>query len=65
MTRLALRDPVDGSTFHALECTAPHLRRLSEQRRITIRDIYLMARLALFGPRGLDEDWDPSTRSPN
>ena len=65
MTHVALRDPVDGSTFRSIACAAPLLRTLSEEHRITIREIYLMIRLELFGLPGLNEDWDPDCELEN
>ena len=59
MNRLALRDPVDGTTFRAIECAAPLLCALSLQHQTTIKEIYIMVRVALFGLNGADEDWDP------
>ena len=59
MARTALHDPVDGSTFMALEVAHPLLRSLSQQYWITIREVYAMVRVAIFGARGADEDWDP------
>ena len=57
--RLALRDPVDGSTFMALEVAHPLLRTQSLEYLITVREVYAMVRVALFGLNGADEDWDP------
>ena len=65
VTHIALRDPIDGSTFHSIACAAPLLRALSEEHRITIREIYLMVRLELFGLRGLNEDWVPDCELEN
>ena len=59
MNRLALRDPVDGSTFMALEVAHPLLRTLSLEYLLTVREVYAMIRVALFGLNGADEDWDP------
>ena len=57
--RVTIQDPIDGTYFEGGEYDTSLLLRLSKQYQLTVREVYLMARVLLFGPRAIDLDWDP------
>jgi hypothetical protein len=59
MTRVTIRDPIDGSGFTTDDTSAPLYVELAKRHGMPIWDIYKMVRVVLLGIEARDDEWYP------